>query len=265
MITLLPDSATHHFFLIAPLDTILWCTFALACGGLIKGTLGVGTPLLTVPLMALVLPAQTAVTLMAMPVVVANLWQAARAPNIKSIVGRFWPVVVAIICGTIIGTRILSVINERLLLFVVGLCVIVFTLFQTSSFKLQLESRWVLPAGIVFGIASGVIGGISSMFGPMLIIYLVSVKDLGKDDFVSTISFLYVCAVVPWAVLLFSVGLLKGTLLLGSLAAVIPVTAGMVVGQHLRKYISEDRFQHLMLLVLLASGGSMLWRAYSVT
>ncbi|MGB1612514.1 MAG: hypothetical protein ACPHCM_03420, partial [Arenicellales bacterium] len=50
---------------------IVWCGFALFCGGLIKGTLGVGTPLLTVPLMALVVPAQTAVVLMAIPVVVA--------------------------------------------------------------------------------------------------------------------------------------------------------------------------------------------------
>ena len=214
--------------------------------------------------MALVLPAQSAVTLMALPVVVANLWQAFSAPNIKSIVGRFWPVAAAIITGTIIGTRILSIIDERLLLFVVGICVIAFTLFQTSSFKLQIGSRLVLPVGIIFGIASGVIGGISSMFGPMLIIYLVSVKDLDKNDFVSTISFLYICAVVPWAVLLFSVGLLRESLLLGSAAAVIPVTAGMLIGQHLRRHISEHRFQHLMLLVLLISGASMLWRSYSV-
>jgi len=249
----------------APLDIILWCSFALACGGLIKGTLGVGTPLLTVPLMALVMPVQSAVTLMAMPVAVANVWQAFSAPNIKSVVGRFWPVVAAIFTGTIIGTRILSVIDERLLLFVVGLCVIVFTLFQASTFKLQIRTQLVVPVGIIFGIASGVIGGISSMFGPMLIIYLVSIKDLDKDDFVSTISFLYVCAVVPWAVLLFSVGLLRGSLLLGSLAAVIPVTAGMLIGQHLRRHISEHRFQHLMLLVLLISGASMLLRSYSVT
>jgi len=229
----------------APLDIILWCSFALACGGLIKGTLGVGTPLLTVPLMALVMPVQSAVTLMAMPVAVANVWQAFSAPNIKSVVGRFWPVVAAIFTGTIIGTRILSVIDERLLLFVVGLCVIVFTLFQASTFKLQIRTQLVVPVGIIFGIASGVIGGISSMFGPMLIIYLVSIKDLDKDDFVSTISFLYVCAVVPWAVLLFSVGLLRGPLLLGSLAAVIPVTVGMLLGQRLRRHISEHRFQQL--------------------
>ena len=102
------------------------------------------------------------------------------------------------------------------------------------------------------------------MFGPMLILYLVSVKDLDKEDFVSTISFLYISAVVPWAVLLFSVGLLRGPLLLGSVAAVIPVTIGMLFGQHLREHISEQRFQQLMLLVLITSGSTMLWRAWSV-
>jgi len=243
---------------------ILWCTFALFCGGLIKGTLGVGTPLLTVPLMALVLPAQSAVALMAMPVVVANLWQAGKAPNIKSIIGRFWPTAVALLCGTLIGTRILSVIDEQLLLLVVGICVIAFTLLQTSSLKMQLGESLVVPAGLVFGLLSGLIGGISSMFGPMLIVYFVSIRGLGKDDFVSAISFLYVCAVVPWAISLIALGLLKGPLLTGSLLAVLPVVAGMVVGQRLRNHVSEKHFQHLMLLILLISGTSMLWQSYNV-
>ncbi len=245
-------------------DTILWCTFALACGGLIKGTLGVGTPLLTVPMMVLVMPAQSAVTLMAIPIVVANLWQAADAPDIRSVIGRFWPTAAALLLGTMIGARILYVVDERTLLFLVGVCVITFTLLQVSSFKLQLGPRWVKPGGVVFGTLSGIIGGISSMFGPMLIVYMMSLKNLSKDEFVSAISFLYVCAVVPWAISLFLVGLLRGPLLWGSLAAIVPVTLGMVLGQQLRRKISEARFQHLMLLILLISGSSMMWRAWSV-
>ncbi len=242
---------------------ILWCGFALFCGGLIKGTLGVGTPLLTVPLMALVLPAQSAVTLMAMPVVAANLWQAGKAPNIRAILGRFWPASAALLCGTLLGTQILSVIDEQLLLLSVGTVVILFTFLQASSLKLQLKNQWVVPAGLVFGALSGLIGGISSMFGPMLIVYLVSIRDLGKDDFVSAISFLYVCAVVPWTLSLLALGLLKGPLLVGSLTGIIPVLIGMRAGQMLRKRISEDRFQHLILLILLISGASMLWQSHT--
>ncbi|MCP4387503.1 MAG: TSUP family transporter, partial [Gammaproteobacteria bacterium] len=58
---------------------VAWCFFALCCGGFIKGALGVGTPLLTVPMMAQVLPPQMAIAIMAIPVVVANLWQFAQA------------------------------------------------------------------------------------------------------------------------------------------------------------------------------------------
>ena len=240
---------------------IAWCAFALFCGGLIKGTLGVGTPLLTVPMMTLVLPVQHAVALMAMPVVVANLWQASQAPNIRSILSRFWPAAVALLFGTFAGSHILSIINEQLLLLIVGSLVIVFTALQFSSYKLTLGNHLIVPAGILFGLLSGLIGGISSMFGPMLIVYLVSLQGLNKDDFVSAISFLYVCAVVPWTLSLLALGLLKGPLLIGSLFGIIPVSVGMAAGQQLRKHISEKYFQRLLLLILVISGASMIWQS----
>ena len=240
---------------------VLWCGLALFCGGLIKGTLGVGTPLLTVPMLALVMPAQSAVTLMAMPILVANLWQAGSARNLAVVIRRFFPAAIALLFGTFIGTRILSSIQDKWLLLVVGVIVILFTGLQTSSRKLSITPKQVMPAGVVFGVLSGVIGGISSMFGPMLIVYLVSIRDMGKDDFVNAISFLYVCAVVPWTFSLLFEGLLAGALLAGSLAAVLPVTAGMILGRHLRGRISEIRFQRLMLAVLLISGSSMIWQS----
>jgi uncharacterized protein len=240
---------------------IVWCAFALGCGGLIKGALGVGTPLLTVPLMALVLPVQLAVALMAIPVVMANSWQAVQADRTKTVLGRLWPAFIAVFVGTWIGVEILVSIDERALLLVVGVAVIVFALVQGSSRRLVLPNRLVKPAGVVFGLASGVIGGLSSMFGPMLILYLLSVRDLAKDQFVSSISFLYLSAVVPWTIILYIYGVLDAKTLLYSSAATVPVALGMMVGQHLRQRISEQRFQKLVLAVLLGSGGTMLWRA----
>ena len=99
------------------------------------------------------------------------------------------------------------------------------------------------------------------MFGPMLIVYLVSLQGLNKDDCVSAISFLYVCAVVPWALSLLALGLLKGPLLIGSLLGIIPVSVGMAAGQQLRKHISEKYFQRLLLLILVISGANMIWQS----
>ena len=127
---------------------VAWCFFALCCGGFIKGALGVGTPLLTVPMMALVLPPQMAIAIMAIPVVVANLWQFAQAERSTAVVARFWPTFVAILIGTWIGVKILSVIDEQTLLILVGIAVIAFALLQGSRFRLHLPDRWVKPAGV---------------------------------------------------------------------------------------------------------------------
>jgi uncharacterized membrane protein YfcA len=242
---------------------VAWCFFALVCGGFIKGALGVGTPLLTVPMMAQVLPPQTAIAIMAVPVVVANLWQFAQTERSSTVVARFWPTFIAILIGTWVGVKILSVIDEKNLLVLVGVAVIAFALLQGSRFRLHLPDRLVKPAGILFGGASGLIGGVSSFFGPMLITYLISIRGLAKNQFVSTISFLYVSAVVPWAIALFIYGILDQRLLVYSTFATLPVTLGLIIGQRLRGHISEAGFRNLIIVILVISGASMLWRAYS--
>ena len=241
---------------------VAWCFFALLCGGFIKGALGVGTPLLTVPMMALVLPPQMAIAIMAIPVVVANLWQFAQAERSSAVISRLWPAFLAILVGTWVGVKILSVIDEKTLLVLVGVAVIAFALLQGSRFRLHLPDRLVRPAGVFFGGASGLIGGLSSFFGPMLIVYLISIRDLSKNQFVSSISFLYVSAVVPWAITLYLFGILDQRLLIYSAMATIPVTVGLLLGQRIRQRISDARFQYLIIGILVVSGVSMLWRAY---
>jgi hypothetical protein len=240
---------------------VAWCFFALTCGGFIKGALGVGTPLLTVPMMAQVLPPQMAVAIMAIPVVVANVVQFAQAERSTAVVARFWPTFIAILIGTWIGVKILATIDEKTLMFLVGAAVIVFAILQGSKFRLHLPDRLVKPAGILFGGASGLIGGISSFFGPMLITYLISIRGLTKNQFVSSISFLYVSAVVPWTLTLFSFGILDERLLVYSTFATLPVTLGLLTGQRNRHWISEERFRYLIIGILVISGLSMLWRA----
>ena len=240
---------------------IAWCFFALSCGGFIKGTLGVGTPLLTVPMMAQVLPPQMAIAIMAIPVVVANVWQFSQAERSTDVVARFWPTFIAILIGTWVGVKILSSIDESTLMFLVGTAVILFAILQASKFRLHLPERLVKPAGILFGGASGVIGGVSSFFGPMLITYLISIRGLSRNQFVSSISFLYVSAVVPWTLTLYYYGLLDQRLLIYSTLATVPVTLGLLIGQRLRHRISEARFRYLIIGVLVISGISMLWRA----
>lgn len=241
---------------------IAWCFFALVFGGFIKGALGVGTPLLTVPMMAMVLPPQMAIVIMAIPVVVANLWQFSQAARSTAVLKRFWPALIGVLVGTWIGVKILSIIDESTLLIVVGVAVIAFAILQGSSSRFHLSESLVKPLGGFFGLASGVIGGISSFFGPMLLVYLISIRGLSKNQFVSSISFLYVSAVIPWAITLYLYDILDQKMMTLSVAATLPVTLGLLIGQGIRGSIGEDIFKKLIIGILLVSGTSMLWRAF---
>ena len=246
---------------------VAWCAFAMACGGFIKGVLGIGTPLLTVPMMALVLPAHHAIVIMAFPVVVANVWQVYDAEKPVETLTRFWPAFVALVAGTWAGVKILSGIDEKTLLMLVGILVIAFTILQASPRKITIPARLEKPAGAAFCGSAGVIGGLSSLFGPMLILYLVSLPTLDKNRFVNTISFLYIGAVVPWVAMLILVGVLDRNLAILSALSVIPLIVGLAAGRAVRKRVKETVFYRLVLGVLIVSGLSMMWRAwqYSAT
>ena len=243
---------------------VAWCAVAMMLGGLIKGTLGIGTPLLTVPMMAMVLPAHMAVTMMIIPVIAANLWQVREASDARKIAARYWPAFVALFVGTWIGVKILSGIDERPLLMFVGIAVICFTLLQGSRRKILIPEPLVKAAGFIFGLCSGMIGGLSSMFGPMLVLYLVSHGGLKKNEFVGIISFLYVAAVLSWGLMLLSFGMLSKSLVLSSTLALLPLSLGLGLGRSLRNRVEERLFHRLVWIILLVSGGSMLWRAWKL-
>ena len=68
-----------------------WIFFALAflAGGNAKGALGVKLLLLTTPLLSFFMPCRQAITAMAMPVVLSNIWQAIRGADIRGGLRRF--------------------------------------------------------------------------------------------------------------------------------------------------------------------------------
>ncbi|MCZ7598767.1 MAG: sulfite exporter TauE/SafE family protein [Gammaproteobacteria bacterium] len=176
--------------------TLLWCAFALFLGGVIKGTFGIGTPLLTVPLMSLVLPPQLTVVLMAAPVLLANGWQAFKAGNSIAVLRRFWPMCVAMLMFTWVGTSVLASIDARPLIVIIGSLIVTFALIQYARPRYRCPPRLERSAGIAAGMVAGVVGGVSSMFGPPLILFLLSLH-LRKNDFVQSISILFLWAVIP--------------------------------------------------------------------
>jgi hypothetical protein len=100
---------------------------------------------------------------------------------------------------------------------------------------------------------SGALGGVSAAMGPLLITYLVALR-LPREAFVGSISVLNLLGSLPLYVSLCWLGVLGWPEAVLSIAALVPMFAGMSLGKRLRTRVSETAFRRLLLsfLVLIA-------------
>jgi len=232
-------------------------TFLVA--GTVKGTLGIGLPLVAVPLLTTVLDLPTAVALMVVPVLTSNIIQALQGNRKIATLRRFLPLLLALILSTVLAAQFLSSVNLRTGSLVLGVIVVLFSLSQLIRFDFAIsksQERYLNP---VVGLIAGFLGGLSNLFGPPLIMYLVALK-LEKDDFVTTIGLLFVIASATFYTTLASVGVLTLEKATGSLVAAIPVMAGVFIGTRLRARIHQKTFEQVLMVVLVFVGLNLIRR-----
>jgi len=76
---------------------VIASTFVLA--GFVKGVIGLGLPTVAMGLLAIVMPPAQAASLLVVPSLLTNVWQA-LGPDLAPLVRRLWPMLLAICLGT---------------------------------------------------------------------------------------------------------------------------------------------------------------------
>lgn len=245
--------------LLATPTLIVFIAIALFLGGAVKGMVGVGLPLVVVSLLGSLLDPRLAVALVAMPVVVSNIWQSVRSGILFSAIRRFWPLILAFSLSTWLGAQILVSLDPSMMLGLLGAMVVLFSLLGLLQPGFRLSTRQERFAGPGVGIVAGVFNGVSTVNGPPLAIYLVSL-GLAKDAFIGSYGLIALCGSFPLLISYMSVGLLGPTELAASTMAVVPAIAGLVIGERLRLLINPDLFRKVLLLALIALGLNLIRR-----
>lgn len=226
---------------------------ALFAGGVVKGLVGIGIPLVSLSLLSLFLPLAEAVVLMPVPIIVANVWQSVVRGHFAPALRRFWPLVLAIFAGTAIGAHVFASLDPASLNLLVGALVVVFSLSGFLNPDLRLPARFERGLGVAAGALGGFMGGVSALFGPPLILYLTSLK-LDRETFVGVISSLYLCCAMALVVMFGSLGVMSQAEFIESAVASVPLILGVWAGERFRGRIREAVFRRLLLVVVLGVG-----------
>ncbi len=226
---------------------------ALFVGGASKGVVGFGIQIVSLAVLTLALDLLTAMAVLLIPTIATNVWQACVGGGRLVLVRRLWPFLLAVAVAVCIGALALNRVDLTLLTAMLGVVTLVYSLAGLAGFRLHLPARaepWLAP---LFGAANGLITGMTGASVIPGTLYLQAL-DFPRDRLVQAMGMLYLVSAATLALAMQFNGLLNVELGILSLSSVLPAIVDMMVGQRIRKAISELWFRRIFYLALLGLG-----------
>lgn len=228
--------------------------------GVVKGVTGMGLPTVAMGVLGALLSPLEAAALLLVPSFVTNLWQLLAGPRFGVLLRRLWPMMAAIILGTLAGSALLAGGSSAKTTAGLGLA-----LFAYATYALIAKPRIVSPnferwASPVIGVGTGLVTGATGVFVVPAVPYIQSLQ-LDRDDLVQALGLSFTVSTVALATGLLWHHAAPAASLLTSAMAVVPALLGMAAGKALRSRISPRVFRHVFLTFLLLLGLEMTTRA----
>ncbi|MBE7183926.1 MAG: sulfite exporter TauE/SafE family protein [Methylobacterium mesophilicum] len=224
--------------------------------GLVKGVTGMGLPTVAVALLSFLMTPVAAAGLLLVPSFVTNVWQLAAGPAFRPLFVRLWPMMAAIVLGTVPGAALIASGDTRLTASALGAALFLYAalalLLPPFAVPRRLEC-WLSPP---VGLATGVVTGATGVLVIPAVPYLQSL-GLSRDDLVQALGLSFTVSTMALALGLFWQNALPSANLGISLLAVPPALLGMWIGQSLRHRIGPALFRRCFLAGLLILGAEM--------
>ena len=235
-------------------------TVIFLIAGAVKGVIGLGLPTISLALLTLIFDLPTAMATLLLPSFVTNLWQAMVGGNGRRLLNRLWPFLLPAMLLVWTGGMGLSILNPAFLSGILGLLLITYATLALKGIRPVIDPRAERWAGPLLGGINGVFTGLTGSFVVPGTLYLQAI-GLPRDQLVQAMGILFTLSTIALAASLGVGNFLSADLGAVSAIAVGPALAGMVVGQKVRKWLSEATFRSVFFWSILMLGLFIVARA----
>lgn len=209
---------------------------------LVHGALGIGFPMVATPLLAMVVDVRTAVLILVIPTLIINLANIIKGGNLSSSIGRYWPMAVFSIFGSLAGAQLLIHFSPDYFRPVLA-CVLIFYL---KSEDLGLDLSWIrrYPYFTMsfFGLGAGLLGGMVNVMLPVLVIYALEVK-MPKNVMIQVFNLCFLVGKLTQGAVFASAGLITADILVISLPLAVLGFGIMIFGMGIREKINAPTYR----------------------
>ncbi|MFN4101287.1 MAG: sulfite exporter TauE/SafE family protein [Pararhodobacter sp.] len=248
-------------FLDLPVWALLLAALVTFGAGFVKGAIGFAMPLIMIALLPSFMPAHTALAALILPVLVTNLHQSLRQGVVPAVAAgrKYWRIITATVVGILITAPFVVVLPQQVMFLLLGIAVLFFAGLQLSGWTPDIPPGMRSPIEVAAGLIGGLYGGISGIWGPPTIVYLMAAK-VEKTEMVRVMSVLFTVGAVVLTVAHLRTGVLNATTGMLSALLLIPASLGMALGYRAHDAMDPARFKRWTLILLSVSALNLLRR-----
>jgi uncharacterized protein len=222
--------------------------------GTVKGVLGMGLPTVAMGLLGLVMPVAQAASLLAVPSLATNVWQAGQGQHLRALLLRLWPLHLGVVLGVAAGSGFMHAGSGRGASLLLGICLVVYGAAGLAGWVLRrpprVHERW---CSAVAGVLTGLLTAATGVFVLPAVPWLQAL-GLDKDEMSQALGMGFTVSTLALAVSLSAGGSFTVETALHSALLLVPAMAGMALGQRVRGELSQQAFRRLFFAGLLALG-----------
>jgi uncharacterized membrane protein YfcA len=229
--------------------------------GLVHGAIGLGFPLIATPLLALMTDVRMAILLLLLPTAVINLANVLHGRHWEDSLGRYWPLAIYGAVGSVIGTRMLIVMDPEPFRLVMAVVLIVYLNAERLGIGMGWVHRYPQAAFAVFGLAAGILAGTVNVMLPALIILALEIR-MPKTVMIQVFNFCFLVGKLTQGGVFLHAGLLDRQIWAASLLLAAWSLGIMLWAMRLRDRIDQDTYRRWLRRLLAVLAIMLTWQYF---
>ena len=240
--------------------SVILTTVVFLIAGMVKGSIGMGLPLVSITLLSFYTSPRLAMMLIIIPTLVTNFLQFYRSVDRFNMVLSNKFLLASLFVCTFAFSFLSFSLEQKTLSFLLGLIIFIFVIYRWTGFSpssgLGFDKILQVGSGAIIGTAAG----FTHVWAPTIAVLLV-IRKANKEQFVALTGLFIFVGSTGLFLTHYLFDLLDRQSLIFSSLMIFPSIVGFLIGEKIRSFISEKLFETLLMFFLLIAATNLLYKS----